>query len=123
MICTVTDFGKNNTQFSITDCTREELENKLNLFFTSEGYKIKSEKEEGKKVYKKGNLVLRILFGAFVKYSQVMIVIEGNPSSKSAYSVLLKRDGSGISGGLIGMNQVRKEFSRLTDAFKLYFSN
>ena len=38
------------------------------------------------------------------------------------FSVLVQRDASGISGGLIGMNQVRKEFERLTEAFKVYFN-
>ena len=119
MTCTVTDFAKDRTMFSISGTTRSELDNKLHLFFTSEGYSIKSEKEEGKKIYKKGNLVLRILFGAFAKYHQVMVVAQ--PTGDN-FSVLVRRDASGISGGLIGMNQVRKEFARLTDAFKTYFN-
>ena len=28
-----------------------------------------------------------------------------------------------VSGGLIGMNQVKKEFARLSEAFKAYFAN
>ena len=119
MTCTVTDFAKDRTMFSISGTTRSELDNKLHLFFTSEGYSVKSEKEEGKKIYKKGNLVLRILFGAFAKYHQVMVVAQ--PTGDN-FSVLVQRDASGISGGLIGMNQVRKEFARLTDAFKTYFN-
>jgi lactate dehydrogenase-like 2-hydroxyacid dehydrogenase len=39
------------------------------------------------------------------------------------YSVMLHKDSSGMSGGLIGMNQVKKEFARLADAFKVYFTN
>lgn len=119
MTCTVTDFAKDRTLFSISGTTRPELENKLHLFFTSEGYIIKSEKEEGKKIYKKGNFVLRILFGAFAKYHQVLVVAQ--PTGDN-YSVLVQRDASGISGGVIGMNQVRKEFARLTEAFKVYFN-
>jgi len=119
MTCTVTDFAKDRTMFSISGTTRSELDNKLHLFFTSEGYSIKSEKEEGKKIYKKGNLVLRILFGAFAKYHQVLVVSQATGDN---FSVLVQRDASGISGGLIGMNQVRKEFARLTDAFKVYFN-
>ena len=119
MTCTVTDFSKDRTLFSINGTTQSELDNKLHLFFTSEGYSIKSEKEEGKKIYKKGNFVLRIVFGAFAKYHQVMVVAQ--PTGDN-FSVLVQRDASGISGGLIGMNQVRKEFERLTEAFKVYFN-
>jgi hypothetical protein len=119
MTCTVTDFAKDRTLFSINGTNQSELDNKLHLFFISEGYSIKSENEEGKKIYKKGNFVLRILFGAFAKYHQVMVVAK--PTGEH-YSVLVQRDASGISGGLIGMNQVQKEFSRLTEAFKIYFN-
>jgi hypothetical protein len=119
MSCTVTDFAKDRTLFSITGTSKSELENKLHLFFSSEGYSVKSEKEEGKKIYKKGNFVLRILFGAFAKYHQVLVVAQ---PTGDHFSVLIQRDASGISGGLVGMNQVRKEFARLTEAFKLYFN-
>lgn len=119
MTCTVTDFAKDKTLFSINGTTKSELDNKLHLFFTSEGYSIKSEKEEGKKIYKKGNFALRIIFGAFAKYHQVLVVAQ---PTGDHYSVLVQRDASGISGGIIGMNQVRKEFERLTEAFKIYFN-
>ena len=119
MTCTVTDFAKDRTMFSISGTNKTELDNKLHLFFTSEGYSIKSEKEEGKKIYKKGNFVLRIIFGAFAKYHQVMVVTQ---TVGENFSVLVQRDASGISGGLVGMNQVRKEFARLTDSFKVYFN-
>src|SRR5436853_385158 len=119
MTCTVIDFAKDKTLFSISGITKPELENKLHLFFTSEGYSIKSEKEEGKKIYKKGNFVLRIIFGAFAKYQQVQVVVQ--PTGDN-FSMLIKNNTFGISGGLVGMNQVRKEFARLTDAFKIYFN-
>jgi hypothetical protein len=37
------------------------------------------------------------------------------------FSVLLQKDSTGMSGGLIGMNQVKKEFAKLTEAFREYF--
>ena len=37
------------------------------------------------------------------------------------FSVMLHKDSTGMSGGLIGMNQVKKEFARLSEAFKAYF--
>jgi hypothetical protein len=36
---------------------------------------------------------------------------------------MLLKDSTGMSGGLIGMNQVKKEFTRLSEALKVYFSN
>ena len=35
---------------------------------------------------------------------------------------MLHRDSSGMSGGVIGMRQVKKEFERLSEAFRTYFS-
>lgn len=118
MNCTVVDFAKDRTVFNITNATAEELDNKLNLFFSSEGYSLLKEKP-GEKVYKKGNKVLRYILGAFVKYHQVLV---STKSDGNMFSVMVQRDSSGFSGGVIGMNQVRKEFARLTESFKSYFS-
>ncbi len=117
MQVTVVDFAKDRIVYNMTGCTKEELENKLNLFFSSEGYKIK--KTEGDSTtYEKGNRVMRILFGAFVKYHKQTVTIK---NERELFSVLMHRDSSGMSGGLIGMNQVKKEFARLGEAFKAYF--
>jgi hypothetical protein len=118
MHCTVVDFASDRTVYNITGCTKEELDNKLNLFFSSEGYKIKSDSPEYK-VYKKGNRTLRILFGAFAKFYQTAVAIK---SQNDFFSVQVSRDSTGFSGGLIGMKQVRKEFERQTEAFKTFFS-
>lgn len=117
MQATLVDFAKDRVIYNMTDCTHEELENKLTLFFTSQGYTPKT-KDNETFTYTKGNRVLRILFGAFVKYHKQSVVIK---SQGNLYSVLLQKDSSGMSGGLIGMNQVKKEFARLTEAFREYF--
>lgn len=113
----VVDFAKDRVIYNITGCTKEELENKLNLFFTSEGYTLKSSEGETY-IYTKGNRVLRLLFGAFVKYHKQSAIIK---QAGEQFSVMLHKDSTGMSGGLIGMNQVKKEFARLADAFKEYF--
>ena len=119
MQLTVADFAKDRVIYNITGCTREELENKINLYFSSVGYRVK--KAEGEVItYEKGNRVLRILFGAFVKYHKQSVTVK---QEGDLFSVMLHRDSSGMSGGLIGMNQVRKEFERLTDGFKSYFGS
>lgn len=117
MQATVVDFAKDRVVYNITGTSKEELENKLNLFFTSEGYKLKSAEAETH-TYTKGNRVLRILLGAFVKYHKQSVIVK---NEGDLFSVMLHKDSSGMSGGLIGMNQVKKEFARLSEAFKLYF--
>jgi hypothetical protein len=117
MQATVIDFAKDRVIYNITGCTKEELENKLNLFFTSEGYTLKSTNGETS-TYTKGNRILRLLFGAFVKYHKQIVIIK---QQGDLYSLMLQKDSTGMSGGLIGMNQVKKEFARLTEAFREYF--
>jgi hypothetical protein len=118
MNVTVADFAKDRTIFNVTGTNLPELDNKLNLFFTSEGYKYKGTKGNGK-IYTKGNKVLRVILGAFWKYFKIYVEIK---NQGDLFSVLLQRDASGFMGGAIGVMQVRKEFERLTEAFKVYFS-
>ncbi len=119
MQATVVDFAKDRVIYNITGCTRAELENKLNLFFASEGYIPKST-EGDVHTYTKGNRVMRLLFGAFVKYHKQSATIK---NEGDLFSLMLHKDSTGMSGGLIGMNQVKKEFARLSEAFKAYFAN
>jgi hypothetical protein len=63
--------------------------------------------------------VLRIILGAFWKYFRILVIVK---NQNELYSVLVKKDASGLMGGAIGMHQVKKEFARLTEAFKIYFS-
>lgn len=114
----VVDFAKDRVVYNATNCTREEIDNRLNLFFTSEGYRLKSAKDDTR-VYEKGNRVARLILGAFVKYHKQSVAIK---QEGDLFSIMLHRDSTGMSGGLIGMNQVKKEFTRLTEAFRAYFS-
>jgi len=118
MQATVVDFAPDRVIYNMTGCTKEELDNKLNLFFTSEGYTLKSAEGETH-TYTKGNRVMRILFGAFVKYHKQSVIVK---NEGELYSVMLHKDSTGMSGGLIGMNQVKKEFARLSEAFRAYFA-
>lgn len=119
MKVTVVDFAKDRIVYNITGCTKEVLENKLNLFFSSENYTLKSSAGDVY-TYTKGNRVMRILFGAFVKYHKQSATIK---TDGNLFSVMLHKDSTGMSGGLIGMNQVNKEFTRLCEAFKIYFAD
>ncbi|MEK7224105.1 MAG: hypothetical protein AAB221_00285 [Bacteroidota bacterium] len=119
MQATVVDFAKDRVIYNITGCTQEELDNKLNLFFSSEGYRLKSSVGEVRS-YERGNRTMRILLGAFSKYNKQAVTVK---HEGDLFSVLLQKDSTGMSGGLIGMNQVKKEFARLAEAFKAYFKN
>jgi len=118
MQATLVDFGDDSVVYNITGGTREELENKLNLFFSSENLPLKSDKGD-EKVYQKGNKTLRILLGVFVKYFKLAVSIK---QQDQLFSVRILRDMNLVlSGGLIGINKSRKEFSRISEAFKAYF--
>ncbi|MFN8290826.1 MAG: hypothetical protein U0U70_11250 [Chitinophagaceae bacterium] len=119
MQISIADSAADRVIYNITGCTIAELDNKLNLFFSSQGYNLKSAQGEIR-TYEKGNRVLRILFGAFAKYHKQSVTVK---QQGDLFQLLLQRDSTGMSGGLIGMNQVKKEFARLTDAFTTYFKS
>ena len=120
MTCTVADFANDTMIFHITGCSREELENKLLLFFASENLQLKSYSPD-EKTFQRGNKVMRVLFGVFVKYFKITVSIR---QEKELYAVRLQRDMNlALSGGLAGVNASRKEFTRITDAFKTNFNN
>jgi hypothetical protein len=116
MTCTIVDFANDSIVYNITDCTKEELDNKLNLFFTSERFVRKSDTGT-EKIFQRGNKIARILLGVFVKYFKVAVSVK---SEGQLFSVRFKRDMNlALSGGLVGMAASRKEFARLTEAFKV----
>jgi hypothetical protein len=117
MTCTIVDFANDSVVYNITDCTKEELDNKLNLFFTSERFARKSDTGT-EKVFQRGSKIARVLLGVFVKYFKVSVSIK---TDGQVYSVRFLRDMNlALSGGLIGIAASRKEFGRLTEAFKVY---
>ena len=120
MQATLVDFGNDSVVFYIKDTNREELEKKLNLFFASENLPLKEDNGD-EKIYQKGNKVIRVLLGVFVKYFKIVVSIR---QQDELFSVRILRDMNLImSGGLVGINKSRKEFSRISDAFKIYFAN
>ena len=83
---------------------------KLHEIMAQQGFKVISE-TFGTITYEKGNRVMRILFGAFVKYFKFTVTITSNTESELIINVF--KQTSGISGGLIGMNQVKNEMIRI----------
>lgn len=78
--------------------------------FLASGYRLIIG-EKGNGTYERGNKTMRILFGAFIKYFkfQVLTYVDG-PN----YKVQVIKGSSGMSGGLIGIEQVKKELTRLS---------
>lgn len=88
-----------------------ELENIIEQIMTSGSYKNK-----GNKTYERGSRVMRLLLGAMHKYFKYEIKIDLiNPTD---IRVEVRKTTSGMSGGLIGMNQVKTEMIRLSNMFQ-----
>ena len=115
----IVDAAPDRFVYNITGCTKDELDNKLNLFFMSQGYRLKSSENE-MKTYETGNRTMRVLFGAFVKYHKQSVTVK---NQGDLFSVMVHKDSTGMSGGYIGVRAVQKEFARLSDSFKIYFDN
>lgn len=88
-----------------------ELERLIDSIMTSGEYKNK-----GNMTYELGNRTKRILLGAMHKYFKFDIKIDLiNPTD---IRVEVRKSSSGMSGGLIGMNQVKTEMIRLNNLFQ-----
>jgi len=101
--------SKSNFIHVYSGISKDDLDKKIDKLFLSSGYKMK-QGQIGNASYVKGNRALRILFGAFVKYFKFNIVTTLNSDE---VKVEVKKDTSGMSGGLIGVSQVNKELKQL----------
>lgn len=90
--------------------SKEGLDEMIFSAFITSGYRLVVG-EKGNGTYERGNRTMRLLFGAFSKYFrfQVMTYVDG-----SNYKVQVIKESSGMSGGMIGMDQVKKELTRLS---------
>ena len=88
-----------------------ELERQIDGAMVSAGYKNK-----GNGIYEYGSRTARLLLGAFHKYFKNQISIE--LVSPTDIRVEVRKATSGMSGGLIGMNQVKTEMVRLNRLFQ-----
>jgi hypothetical protein len=88
----------------------EELASAVKIIMLNKGYQL-VEGSINNGAYEKGNRVMRLLFGAMVKYYKFNIVVAEN-------KVKLSSGSSGFSGGLIGVNQMQKETSQISELIK-----
>ena len=105
------DLSKHEARWTLSGKTVEDVATKLNAEMLSQGYKLEVGTNDNG-VYGKGNKVMRVLFGAFVKRFafRVHVTNEGNVAQ-----LVFVKDGKGYAGGAIGVSQVKKEFTRLVD--------
>lgn len=92
------------------DCTSQNIANAIDDSFIADGYSVKTG-DLGNRTYVKGNRVARLLLGAFYKYFEFHVGITDLDNSQVQATV--RKTSSGMSGGLIGVNQVKKELARI----------
>lgn len=88
----------------------ENMRNEVEMLMLSMGYK-----HLGGGTFEKGSRVMRILFGAFCKYFKFTIGFEQRDDE---IRMTVTKSTTGMSGGVIGMNQVKKEFEILKKSFQ-----
>lgn len=96
---------------------RAQLSANLHNFFLSSGYKL-IHGHPGNGMYERGNHTMRLLFGAFVKYFKFGVSLADQPDG--TFRVWFKRETSGFSGGLIGIQQVKNEFTRVCQGLQQF---
>lgn len=110
---------KNKAIYVFKSTNKEDLGQKVNEYLKKQGYTL----ESGTNInatYGKGSKILRVLLGAFVKRFEWHIEIsEINNSTGLTFTKKAK----GYAGGLIGMNQVKNEYNRLTGTLKAFHTD
>ena len=107
-----TDASDKNGFIHVYDnISSDDLADKVNSFILGKGYKLTAG-EAGNGTYVRGNRVARILLGAFYKYFKWEVHTNANAEIGS---VQLSKESSGMSGGVIGVNQVKKELAVISD--------
>jgi len=96
---------------SYAEVTPGELEKAVTEALISMGYK-----HLGKGVFEKGSRTMRLLFGAFCKYFKFEVSIDSG--DRQLIRLQIRKATTGISGGVIGINQVKKEMEYMKKVFQ-----
>ncbi len=107
--------SKDMISFNFKTISKQDLYKKVEEILLNRNYK-KIKNTNGNSTYESGNRITRILLGAFVKYFKFHVII--NDIDDDTQELRIVRATSGMSGGLIGMNQVTKEMTLLAMEFK-----
>ncbi|MFW0717250.1 hypothetical protein [Pedobacter sp. N23S346] len=96
------------------DVSIPEMTQKITEVFEMQDYKV-IDQQFGNLILEKGSRIKRLLFGAFVKYYKFSVTMVQNTENELTVNVF--QQSSGMSGGLIGMNQIKTELARLNFVF------
>ncbi len=110
-----TSTSKDMISHRYSGISKEDLTNAVDNLLSSNGYGL-IEGTPGNATYEKGNRVMRILLGAFSKYFKFKVMVEELSDGEVGLKVI--RATSGMSGGVIGMNQVTSEMVTLSTQLK-----
>ncbi len=110
---------KNKAVYIFKSTNKEDLGVKVNEYLNKQGYKLESgSNTEG--IYGKGSKILRVLLGAFVKRFEWHVhIAEVNSSTGLTFT----KNAKGYAGGLIGVNQVKNEYRRITETLKAFHAS
>ncbi|NDV67664.1 hypothetical protein [Dysgonomonas sp. 25] len=88
-----------------------DLEQTVDATMKSLGYK-----HLGMGVYQYGSFGLRLLLGGFYKYFKFKVTLDAEDMNN--IRVGLKKESSGMSGGLLGVKRMNDEMKRLKNVFQ-----
>lgn len=102
------EIRKSDSFIHVFECENDnELGTAIAMFMKDNGYSfVEGNVTNG--VYEKGNRTMRLLFGAFVKYYKISVNVQNGKANIGSAS-------AGFSGGIIGVNQVKKEVLRISN--------
>lgn len=92
----------------------DSLSDSIHNWFVQEKYTLK-EGDPANGTYTSGNRVMRLLFGAFSKYFAFEVHVR---TYLEEVHVDIRKASTGMSGGVIGMNQMKKELQRVATELK-----
>ncbi len=107
-----TQYEAKDALVNVYNGSLEEVKTRIEDLFHMFGYKLNTATPDFLQV-EKGSRVLRLLLGAFVKYFKFDVNFV---EKEDGVHVTISRKTTGMSGGVIGMNQVKNEFVRIKDA-------
>lgn len=110
------NIGADAAIYEFANTNPEELGTRVQDFLIGQGYKL----EQGNAtsaVYGKGSKTMRVLFGAFVKrFTWGVKIASDGDVTKLKFS----KDEKGYWGGVIGVNQVKNEYKKITSALERF---
>lgn len=92
----------------------EEMTKKVTEVMEQQGYQVTND-QFGNLILEKGSRIKRLLLGAFVTYFKFSVTMA--PGVNNELTINIFQQSSGMSGGLIGMNQIKTELARLNFLF------